>query len=139
MERLNMWFPIRFYAYVHFLRYSFILIILSTLLISCTTLPQDLYVDISEVHKKQLTFIEDGRTSKEDVYLKLGIPSGQFNNNTILAYRLTMGKDEQLTPVSQERDITLPYAYQWRLANFTLVLVFDEQDILTKHSLIRVK
>ena len=50
-----------------------------------------------ELQEKVLSFLEDGRTPKEEVLLKLGEPSGQqFEREKILTYRMTLTEGEGL-------------------------------------------
>ena len=86
-----------------------------------------------------IEFLEDGRTKKEDVLIKLGIPSAQFEGELILTYRMMLDEKEGLLVVTRELDRKDPRLAQWRDAEYNLVLVFDEQHILQKHSLIKVR
>jgi hypothetical protein len=73
-----------------------------------------------------LSFIEDGHTTKEQVELKLGEPTAQCSSGKIIIYRL-QGNTQS--------------GYQ--IVRFyhccSLILVFDEQDILKKHSFIKMR
>ncbi len=57
------------------------------LLAACASAP--------EGHKDVLDFLNDGVTRREDVLLKLGAPTAQYEDSRILAYRL--GKDGGVT------------------------------------------
>lgn len=76
-----------------------------------------------------LGFLQDGSTRREDVYLRLGEPSAQYESGRILAFRLA--KDEGgLYPV------TTPY---WPSESYSLILVFDAQGLLSRHALVQVR
>jgi len=92
-----------------------------------------------ETEAKWLSYLEDGRTTKEDVLLRLGLPSAQFEGERILTYRMMLSKEEGLVVVSRELDARDPWLSQWAKAEYSLVLVFDEQHILRRHSLLRVR
>lgn len=84
-----------------------------------------------------LNFLADGKTTKEEVFATLGQPSGFFESEKILTYRL--GYEPQnhgYFPVEREgRNTGWP---TWSNASFSLVLVFDDAGILQKHSLVKV-
>ena len=61
-----------------------------------------------------LTFLEDGKTTKEDLQAHLGRPSGEFNQGKIWTYS------------------RLNVAYH-------LVVVFGDQDIVKTHRILKVK
>jgi hypothetical protein len=91
--------------------------------------------------KTSLDFLEDGKTTKEAVILKLGPPSGTFEGEKIVTYRL--GKTQEGYFVSDR--LAYPYTQETPIwlrdieGLFSLVLVFDEHQILQKHSLVRAK
>ena len=77
-----------------------------------------------------LEFIQDGQTTKEDVLLKLGEPNAMFENARILTYRLS--KDEKGW-------VLLGPTKGWGEAFVNLVLVFDSQGVLRRHSQVKVR
>jgi len=79
------------------------------------------------IQQKWLPFIEDGKTTKEEVILKLGIPSAQFEGERILTYQMTFDEKEGFRVISR------------RAFEYNLVLVFNERNILQKHRLLKVK
>ena len=84
-----------------------------------------------------LAFLVDGTTTRQTVLLQLGEPSGRFEHEKILTYRL--GYDEGTKHywlVEREND---PTGWPtWLRAQYSLVLVFDEQGVLRKHSRVEV-
>ena len=101
-----------------------------------------------------LAFVHDDTTSKEDVLVRLGEPSGVFDSGKILTYRL--GKDAggyvllapapaasidtpSSAPSGQgvpATECSLVWHFVW--FNISLVLVFDQESILRRHSLVDV-
>jgi hypothetical protein len=79
-----------------------------------------------------LGFLEDGRTSKEAILLKLGQPSAVLESERYLTYRL--GYDNKDGYFLIER---APLG--WFGVKYNLVLVFDGQGVLKRHSLVEVR
>lgn len=101
------------------------ILLLFTLLLGCaTTNPH--------ASKTLLDFLEDGMTTKEEVVLKLGQPSGTYEAEKIVTFRI--GKDD-LGYFVRDRSSGM----DWVNTSHSLVLVFDENNILRRHSLVPVK
>lgn len=79
-----------------------------------------------------LNFLADGKTTKEQAITTLGQPSGQFDHGRILTYRLS--KFHAVVP----RETTESGWPIWRTGRLSLVLVFDDADVLDRHSLVKV-
>lgn len=94
------------------------------MLCSCASLPPA-YAD-----KDLLSFLTPG-TSKEAVLLKLGEPSASFEQGRVLTYRV--GADDEKGYFLLDRQV------RWDNTKYSLVLVFDEKGLLTKHTLVRVR
>lgn len=82
-----------------------------------------------------LDFLADGKTPREEVALKLGQPSGKFERENILTYRLGFEpKNKGYYVVERE---TQPDGWPtWLRAKYSLVLVFDDAGVLRKHPLV---
>ena len=80
-----------------------------------------------------LDFLQIGETTREDAILKLGQPSGTFEHERILTYRI--GEDQH-----QGRFIVTPknMAPYWEQVRYSLVLVFGEDGKLRKQTLVPV-
>ena len=88
---------------------------------------------------QQLSLLEDGKTTKEDILLKFGIPSALFEGERILTYRLRFNqKENRFEVISVEVDRRDPRFREWLQTEYNLVLVFDEKHILQKHSMLRI-
>lgn len=77
-----------------------------------------------------LNFIEDGKTTREETYLRLGEPSTLFEGGRIVCFRL--GRDEG-------GDYVVGKSAGFAGVETSLVMVFNEQGVLTRHSLVQVK
>ena len=89
--------------------------------------------------QQQLALLEDGKTTKEDILLKFGIPSALFEGERILTYRLRYNqKENRFEVISVEVDRRDPRFREWLQTEYNLVLVFDEKHILQKHSMLRI-
>jgi hypothetical protein len=79
--------------------------------------------------QQQLALLEDGKTTKEAILLKFGIPSSQFEGERILTYRLRFNqKENRFEVVSREVDRRDPRFAEWMQTEYNLVLVFDDQE-----------
>ena len=88
--------------------------------------------------KTLLEFLEDGKTSKHMVILKLGQPSGTFDGEKIVTYRIgAEEKEEGYFVLNLQGGPPVPG--RWTGAKFSLVLIFDEHNVLQKHSLVPVQ
>jgi len=89
--------------------------------------------------QQRLALLEDGKTTKEDILIKFGIPSSQFEGERILTYRLRFNqKENRFEVVSVEVDRRDPRFREWLQTEYNLVLVFDEKHILQRHSMLRI-
>ena len=104
----------------------------------CATAP----APVSQGKPDLLDFLEDGKTTKEEVLLELGQPSGRFEGENILTYRLG-GEEKSQGYFLIRREYPNRSALKgwsgWRVAKYSLVLVFDPQNILREHSLVQIK
>lgn len=94
---------------------------------SCATPP------IPGASQDLLKFLHIGKTTREAVLLKLGQPSAAFEQEKILTYRL--GED-----TSQGYYVVSPKAaLPWQNVRHSLVLVFDDNGVLQRQSLVDVQ
>ena len=99
-------------------------------LVGCATVPLRGRADL-------LDFLADGKTTREEVVLKLGQPSGRFERENIITYRLGYEpKNNGYYLVEREAQ---PDGWPtWLRAKYSLVLVFDDKGVLRQHSLVEV-
>lgn len=101
---------------------SAIFALLTVVLAGCATSPTG--------NPQLLDFLQDGSTTREDVYLNLAEPVETFEGGRILAYHLVQDKTGYM--VATRRTNT------WNV-RFSLVLSFDDRGILRRHSVVPVK
>jgi hypothetical protein len=82
-----------------------------------------------------LSFLQDGATSREVVVLKLGVPSAQLEGDRILMYQLRSDEQGTWYLTAPEWD-TYAGLRSWKPGTCSLVLVFDEDGVLRRHSLV---
>jgi len=84
-----------------------------------------------------LNFLSDGKTTRTEAIMALGQPSGRFEAEKILTFRLGL-EPRNHGYYLVEREATTSGWPTWTAAKFSLVLVFDDAGILRKHSLVEV-
>ncbi|HJV89720.1 MAG TPA: hypothetical protein VJ623_05390 [Holophagaceae bacterium] len=89
-------------------------------------------------HTGILAFLQDGRTTREEVVLRLGTPNAHFEGERILCY--AFGRTSKQEWVRNGR-AWLPRAPEgprpvYLGETHSLVLVFDPGGVLTRHSLV---
>lgn len=77
-----------------------------------------------------LDFLKDGVSTREEIFLQLGEPCAMYEGSRIMTYRLS--RDEQGWVL---RDTTK----NWYGVFVNLVIVFDDQGVLKRHSLVQVR
>ena len=86
-------------------------------------------------NKDLLNFLADGSTSRQAITLKLGEPSASYESNTIVTYRIGIQKDGSYL-------VLLSRPGSWATSDvdayYSLVLIFDGNDVLIQHSLVRI-
>jgi hypothetical protein len=93
--------------------------------------------DMGPALTQATTFIENGKTTREQVLLKFGIPSRQFESGRILAWRVRTG-DEGLVTVSDYPGGDDPRFNTWPASSrgYDLIVVFDPSDLVQTHNLV---
>jgi hypothetical protein len=93
---------------------------------------------VAEIEQQHLSFVLDGSTTREQALLQLGIPSGQFEGERIMSWRLSYDGKE-LRPLAAARASEDPRYTVWTGPTYNLVLVFDLRNLLQSHSFIEVR
>ncbi|UCF68885.1 MAG: hypothetical protein JSV80_06245 [Acidobacteriota bacterium] len=91
-------------------------------------------VQTDQADAPAIAFLLDGETAREQVAARLGQPSAQFENGRIMTYRL----DRKFRVLSLRSRDDSEHA-GWQQARYSLVLIFDDQGILARHRLLRVR
>ncbi|MGH8711168.1 MAG: hypothetical protein ACREVA_07610 [Burkholderiales bacterium] len=85
-----------------------------------------------QVVSERLPFIRDGKTPRKEVLSRLGTPDYRHEGGRILAYKMWMCAMEEERPLIAEtrcRDS----------GTYNLILVFGPNNLVERHSLVRVK
>ncbi|RMF94589.1 MAG: hypothetical protein D6727_12500 [Gammaproteobacteria bacterium] len=83
-----------------------------------------------------LSFLQDGVTTREQVLLKLGSPSMQFEQQRILTYQIRIDSDGIAHVFWPRRSELNPVLTHWEPEIYSLVLVFGADGVLEKHALV---
>lgn len=106
---------------------SVLLLLTAMLVASCATTPPPPAYGQPDL----LGFLQDGRTTRADAYLKLGPPGREFENGRIASWRLDRDAGGYFL-VSSGRT-------GWRGARYELVVIFGEDGVAQRHSLVEVR
>ena len=82
-----------------------------------------------------LGFLQDGVTTREEVVMKLGIPSAQIEGEKILMYQLKADENGKWHMVAPRWNMNTGLR-TWSEGTCSLVLVFGGDGVLQKHSLV---
>ena len=105
------------------------------LVAGCAT-PKVQPADPQRLFKSELlSFVQDGVTTREEVVLKLGIPSTKLEGEKILMYQLRADQDGKWHLVAPLWNVSTGVR-AWREGTCSLALVFGGNGILQKHSLV---
>jgi len=77
---------------------------------------------------------QDGRTTRQEVLLRLGAPSSAFEGGRILTYDFVVNPDGEWQRVGNSRMSEWAYSHPH---TSSLVLVFGPDDRLVRHSLVK--
>jgi hypothetical protein len=99
-----------------------VVVLICVFLSACATAPVG--------RKDLLDFLDAGVTRRDDVQLQLGEPAAQYDGQRVLAYRLV--KDDAGYVIVGQRN-------NWLGVQYNLMLVFDADGILRRHSLVLIR
>ncbi len=103
------------------------ILLLGLLTGACAGTPQK--VNLPAVERSWLSFLEDGKTRKEDVLTRLGPPSERFGEGRIVTYQFRVDSKTGIHIVPLN-------LFAGRYPQ--LVLVFDRSGILRRHALVDI-
>jgi len=101
----------------------------------CEPTPRIQMADPKVLLNSELSFIQDGVITREQVVLKLGVPSAQFEGERIMIYQLyadNYRKWQLATPMINNFN----GLRMWGPETCSLVLVFGTDGVLSRHSLV---
>ena len=118
-----------------FLKYAikplFILMII-TAIVNCS---QHIVQVEDQDFSKCFPFIRNDITSKQEILNRLGDPNNSYEGGRIISYLVFEGKGRKPKGINCEKNI-------WdktKVAVFNLVLVFGQNNVLKRHSLVRIR
>ncbi len=86
-----------------------------------------------------LAFLKDGVTTRQEALLKLGTPLGRFEGDRILTWDFRILGQNRWERVDPSASGGWQVAIQSGSTTCSLVLVFDGEGILVRHSLVRTE
>ncbi|HZK81440.1 MAG TPA: hypothetical protein VFC46_10245 [Humisphaera sp.] len=94
-----------------------------------------------EISRGPLAFLQPGMVSEADLLLRFGAPTGRFEGDKTITWRLGRTADGIIGPAS--RVVTLIVTddnspKDWGGTLYDLVVVFDEHQMLKRYSLLAV-
>lgn len=78
--------------------------------------------------------LNDGRTTRDEILAMFGTPSGRFEDGRILTYRMDRNHEVVVPAAATGARQSL-----WEAGIYSLVLIFNDDAILERHRLIRVR
>jgi hypothetical protein len=84
---------------------------------------------------KCLPFLQDDITRRQEISDRLGVPINSYEDGRIISYLVFDGEISKQNVVNCEKNIT----GKDTLAVYNLVLVFGQNNVLRRHSLVRVR
>jgi hypothetical protein len=106
---------------------------LALTLVGCATPPPPL-----KGSPDLLNFLSDGKTVRTEAITTLGQPSGRFESEKILTYRLGYEPENKGYFIVDREAGEFGWA-TWAHVKYSLVLVFDESGVLRTHSVVEIK
>ncbi|HZK81441.1 MAG TPA: hypothetical protein VFC46_10250 [Humisphaera sp.] len=91
----------------------------------------------AELSSKPVAFLRSGKVSEDDLLLHFGTPTGRFENDRVLTWRLGLTYMRELGPASRS---VLPFGdgADWQDTLYDLVVVFDGNQTMKRFRLIPV-
>lgn len=87
-----------------------------------------------------LTFLQIGKSTREEVLLRLGQPSASFEHERILTYRIGEDPEQGRYVVTPQAQVVPAWRAEtvWGWVRYSLVLVFDDLGRLQTKKLVTV-
>jgi len=114
---------------------SICLAVIASLLAACATETVKSVAPASLPEVRVLAFLRDDETTREDVLLRLGVPTAQLEGDRILMYQLNTDAKGRWYLSAPEWNAATGMR-TWRSGTASLVLVFDDAGVLRRHSLV---
>lgn len=89
-----------------------------------------------ELLHQRLGFLEYGKTTEEEVLVRMGEPANRYEGGKVLTYRLLEDTRDRFHPPSNETS-TPEKPFSFKPETYYLILVFDENKILRRQALLQ--
>jgi hypothetical protein len=93
-----------------------------------------------EIFRGQISLLESGKTNEADLLLRFGAPTGRFEAERILTWRLGRLPDGEIKPATRVVVLVPSSAagpsLRWDADLYDLVVVFDDHHLLKRFKLI---
>ncbi len=126
------------------MRRNTIILLMTFVLAACA--PEEVRV-VSPDAKAQayVAFLQNGKTHKEEVLSRFGMPSGSFEDGRILTYRMGLHSNKGLIPyrLLKYEDFTGDVDDKSNLSPpsmdglYQVIVVFDDKDVLVKNRFLK--
>ena len=90
-----------------------------------------------EVMQGPLNYLLEGKTTREEALLHLGTPTADFEKCRIMTYRIAQDGEGGIFVRPRQAGLDVPQ--NALVAEYSLVLVFDDKGLLKKQKLVSVK
>ncbi len=87
----------------------------------------------------ELRFLEPGVSTREEILFRMGAPFREYEDGRIVTYQLKKTDDGDLQKVDSPRMNWGGDEFGGTLHIYSLVLAFDQQDLLSRHSLVLIR
>jgi len=84
--------------------------------------------------EERFGFLVDGKTTREEILFRMGDPSARYEDGRIFTYQIIPASDGAWRVQPPGRDESMMRL--WADYSCSLVLVFDENGLLTRHKLV---
>ena len=105
------------------------------ILSGCETPPPPETMPPDQFLQQELGFIKDGAITREEVIMRLGMPSATFEEDGILLYPFVPDGSGGWS-IGGARFMSTSPLRAWEPHTCNLVLVFDEDGVLERHKLV---
>ena len=107
-------------------------------LTSCTRAPKTQLIE-EETLSAKMPFIRDGITSRQEILNRLGEPVSSFENGRIQIYWMEEVIGGHLRDIRRRSMPKTPDGVGWEMGLHNLVLVYNSDNVLEKHSLVFIR
>lgn len=92
-----------------------------------------------ELLREQVSFISDGKTTRQELLDRLGASVSQYEEGRIHIYVMRQDGQDRLRVPQVPLPSDSPQKVSWHPEVYNLVLVFGADGVLERHALLRVR